>query len=166
MKTEPQKQHLWLEQLVGDWTYEGECATGPDAPAQTFKGTESVRSIGGLWVLCEGRGEMPGGEMATTLMTLGFEPRTGRYVGSWVGSMMTHLWVYDGSLDSAQKVLTLAAEGPSFTADGNIDPSGKMARYRDVIEMESPDQRSLTSWLQGDDGEWTRLMKANYRRKW
>ena len=24
MKTEPQKQHAWLQKLVGEWTYEGE----------------------------------------------------------------------------------------------------------------------------------------------
>ncbi|MGH8647343.1 MAG: DUF1579 family protein [Gammaproteobacteria bacterium] len=38
------------------WTYESECSTGPEK----FEGLESVRSLGGPWVLCEGRGEMPG----------------------------------------------------------------------------------------------------------
>ena len=44
--------------------------------------------------------------------------------------MMTHLWVYDGALDAAGKVLTLDAEGPSFTGDGTT------AKYQDVIEIE------------------------------
>ncbi len=29
MKTEPQKEHLWLQKLVGEWTYESECVMEP-----------------------------------------------------------------------------------------------------------------------------------------
>ena len=61
---------------------------------------------------------MPGGGPATTLMTLGYDPEKKRFVGTWIGSMMTHLWIYDGALDAAGKVLTLDAEGPSFAGDG------------------------------------------------
>lgn len=60
MKTEPQKEHQWLQQLVGEWTYESECSMEPGKPPEKCTGSESVRSLGGLWVLCEGRGEMPG----------------------------------------------------------------------------------------------------------
>jgi hypothetical protein len=159
MKSQPQKQHEWLQKLVGEWTYEADCTMGPDQPPEKFKGSESVRSLGGVWVLCEGRGEMPDGGMATTLMTLGYDPQKKRYVGTWIGSMMTHLWVYDGALDAAEKVLTLNAEGPDFAAEG------KMAQYKDVIEFKSDDHRVLASHMLGDDGQWHGFMTANYRRK-
>jgi hypothetical protein len=159
MKSEPQKQHEWLQKLVGEWTYEADCTMGPDQPPEKFKGSESVRSLGGVWVLCEGRGEMPDGGMATTLMTLGYDPQKKRYVGTWIGSMMTHLWVYDGALDAAEKVLTLDTEGPDFAAEG------KMAQYKDVIEFKSDDHRVLASHMLGDDGQWHGFMTANYRRK-
>ena len=45
--------------------------------------------IGDLWLLAEGRSEMPGGGTGTMLITLGFDPARGRYVGTWVGSLMT-----------------------------------------------------------------------------
>ena len=61
MKVEAQKEHHWLERFVGEWEYEGEAIMGPDQPPMKWKGTESVRSIGGLWVQGEGTGEMPGG---------------------------------------------------------------------------------------------------------
>jgi hypothetical protein len=159
MKAEPQKEHDWLQKLVGEWTYEGEAMMGPGKPPEKFKGSESVRSVGGVWVLCEGRGEMPGGEMATTLMTLGYDPQKKRYVGTWIGSMMTYLWLYDGSLDAAEKTLTLNADGPSMAGDG------KLAKYKDAIEIKSDDHRVLTSHLLGDDGEWRGFMTAHYRRK-
>jgi Protein of unknown function (DUF1579) len=159
MKTEPQKEHQWLQKLVGEWTYDGEASMEPGKPPERFKGTESVRSLGGLWVLCEGHGEMPGGEPATTLMTLGYDPDKGRYVGTWLGSMMTHLWIYDGGLDAAGKVLTLDSEGPSFAGDG------KRAKYQDVITVESADHRILTSRSLDADGKWQEFMTAHYRRR-
>jgi hypothetical protein len=159
MQTEPQKEHRWLHRLVGEWTSEGEATMEPGKPPERFKGTESVRSLGGLWVLAEGQGDMPGGGPATMLMTLGYDTRTKRYVGTWVGSMMTHLWVYDGTLDPAERVLTLESEGPAMR------PDAPLAKYRDVITLESDDHRVLTSHALGDDGQWHRFMTVHYRRR-
>lgn len=158
MKTELQKEHHWLQKMVGDWTYEGEATMEPGKPAEKFKGTESVQSLGGLWIQANGKGEMPDGETAMMVMTLGFNPQTKRYIGTWIGSMMTHLWLYDGELDAAEKVLTLNSEGPAMCT------SGTMAKYRDVIEIVSGDHRTLTSYILGDDGEWRPFMRADYRR--
>jgi hypothetical protein len=159
MNANPQKEHEWLQKLVGEWTSEAECVMGPDKPPETFKGTDSVHTLCGLWVLCEGRGEMPGGGAATTLMTLGYDPAKGKYVGTFVGSMMTHLWIYEGTLDATGKVLTLDTEGPGMAGDG------KMVKYKDVIEFKSDDHRTLTSHMLGDDGKWSTFMTAHYRRK-
>jgi hypothetical protein len=158
MKTEPQKEHQWLQRLVGEWTLAGE-AMEPGQPPAKYTGTESVRSLGGLWILAEGQGEIPGGGAATWIMTLGYDPQKKRYVGTWIGSMMTHLWVYDGELDPDGRVLTLDAEGPNMTAEG------KMTKFKDVIEFKSDDHRVLTSHMLGDDGKWQQLMTATYRRK-
>jgi hypothetical protein len=159
MATEPQQEHQWLQKLVGEWTYEAEMTMESGQSPSKCEGSESVRSLGGLWILAEGQGEMPGGGAATSMLTLGYDPQKQRYVGTWVGSMMTHLWVYDGVLDADGRVLTLNTEGPGMTADG------KMAQYKDVIEFKSDDHRVLTSHMLSDDGEWHAFMTANYRRK-
>ena len=158
MMAEPQKEHEWLQKLVGEWTYESEATMEPGQPPKRFSGTENVRSLGGLWILAEGQGEMPGGGTATTMMTLGYDPPKKRFVGTWVGSMMTYLWVYDGELDAAESVLTLNAEGPSMATEGKIE------KYKDVIEFKNDNHRVLTSHMLGDDGEWHGFMTANYRR--
>jgi Protein of unknown function (DUF1579) len=159
MQTKPQKEHEWLQKLVGEWTYETEAVMGPDQPPEKSVGTETVQSLGGLWVVAEGRGEMPGCGMATTMMTIGYDPQNQGYVGTWVGSMMSYLWVYSGELDAAKNVLTLHNEGPSMS------DAGKMVRYKDVIEVKSDDHRVMTSHMLADDGQWHPFMTVNYRRK-
>ncbi|MBD3883679.1 DUF1579 domain-containing protein [Phormidium tenue FACHB-886] len=159
MHTEPKKEHQWLQKLVGDWAYETEVTMGADQPAEKSTGTERIRSLGELWILAEGQGEVPGCGHATTLMTLGYDPQKQRYVGTWIGSMMTYLWLYEGELDAGETVLTLNADGPAMTGDE------KTAKYRDVIEFKSDDHRVMTSHVLGDDGQWQHFMTANYRRK-
>jgi Protein of unknown function (DUF1579) len=158
MKAEPQQEHHWLDRLVGEWTYEGEASMGPDQPPAKNRGVEVVRSLGGLWTIGEGEGEMPEGGTARTVMTLGYDPKAGRFVGTFIASMITHLWIYSGSLDESGKVLALDAEGPSFTGEGT-------AKYRDSIEFLDDDHRVLTSHALGEDGRWHLFMTAHYRRK-
>ena len=111
-------------------------------------------------MLAEARGEMPGGAPMISLLTLGYEPDKKRFVGTFIASAMTMLWVYeDGQLDESEKVLTMSAEGPDFTQ------AGKTAKYRDVIEFKSDDHRVMSSHALGDDGQWHQFMEANYRRK-
>jgi hypothetical protein len=94
-------------------------------------------------------------------MTLGYDPQKGHFVGSFVASMMTHLWIYErGTLDAAGKVLTLDARGPTFSGDG------AMVDYQDIIEWKSDDHRILSSRMRGEDGSWSPVfMTAHYRRK-
>ncbi len=99
---------------------------------------------------------MPDGGTATTLMTLGYDPQKQRYVGTFCGSMLTHLWVYDGELDEAGRVLTLHTEGPDLSAGGTLRP------YEDVIELMDDDHRLLTSHMLGEDGTWQQLITAHW----
>ncbi|MFZ2854976.1 MAG: DUF1579 domain-containing protein [Rhodocyclaceae bacterium] len=160
MQAAPQEEHRWLQQLVGEWTTEAQMVVGPE-PAEICKGTERVRSLGGLWIVAEGRGEMPGGGTATMMMTIGYNPVKKRYVGTWVGSMMTHIWLYDGELDSSGTVLTLNSEGPDMSPGA---APGKLAKYQDVIEIKAADYRILTSHCLSDDGKWQQFMTVHYQR--
>src|SRR5262245_52186554 len=159
MFAKPQQEHEWLQQLVGEWTAEFECSMGADQPPSTNTSVETVRSLDGLWVLGEADGTTPDGGKMRSIMTLGYDPAKKAYIGTFIASCMTHLWVYEGgSLDATGKVLTLNAEGPSFAGDGT------MAKYQDVIEFVSDDHRTLSSQVLGPDGKWTRFMTGHQRR--
>ena len=155
MKATITEHHAWLRQLVGEWRVEMPTMEG-GAPSQ---GTETVRLLGEAWVLLEGRCPMPDGNMAFTQMTLGYDPAQRAFVGSWIGSMMNHLWVYrGGTLDAARRLLTLPSEGPAF------DAPGKLVQYRDEIEIVDADERLLHGNVQREYGSWSRFMTARYRR--
>jgi hypothetical protein len=158
MQAEPQAEHQWLQKLVGEWTFESECSMGPDQPPMKSTGSETVRSLGGLWTMGEWHNEYEG-KPTTMIMTLGYDPARKKFVGTFVGEMMTHLWVYEGELDAAGKVLTLNAEGPDFSGGPNL------INYKDVIEFHSDDHRTLTSHMQGPDGQFTKFMSAEFRRQ-
>ncbi len=153
MFTKPQQEHRWLEQMLGDWQV---TSNSPDSCNASW--TEHVRSLRGLWIVSEGRGAMPDGEPTETVMTLGFDPQTGAYRGTWIGSMMSHMWIYNGSLDATGSVLTLDCEGPVF------DEPGRMAAYQDIITIVDRDRRTLTSRQRKDDGSWHTFMVADFRR--
>jgi len=157
MKPEPQREHEWLQKVVGEWTFEGEMTMEPGKSPEKFTGTESVRPLGGFWILIEGQSQMPSGS-ETMVITLGYDPQRERFVGGFVASMMPHLWLYDGSLDADEKVLTLNTEGPNMAA------GGKLAKFKDVMEIKSDDHRVLTSHMLGDDEKWHKMMTIHYRR--
>lgn len=152
-------QHEWLQRLVGEWTFKSEIRMAPDEAPETSTGTETVRSLGGLWVVAEGEMEMPGVGTGSNVMTLGYNPDTNRFVGTWVGSMMTNLWIYDGELDEAQTKLSLQSEGPA------MDDSGGSGIYRDVIEMLGENERTLRSFSRQPDGSWLEFVTTTYQRK-
>lgn len=158
MKIEPTDEHRWLQKFVGRWSFESECVMGPAEERVHFRGTDTVRSLDGLWIVAELRSDMPGGGEATMIMTVGFDTTRGRFVGSWVASMHDHLWVYDGWLDAGRNELTLEAQGPA------PDQPGELRRYRDITEFVSDDQRRFRSVVLGPDGQWRQFMTSTFTR--
>jgi hypothetical protein len=69
------------------------------------------------------------------------------------------MFIYSGSLDDDEKVLTLETLGPDMKGQG------AETRYRDVITIGDHDRRTLTSFILNDDGEWQQIMRTSFRRK-
>ncbi len=157
MECKPVKEHEWLKRFVGEWTYESECPAEPGGQPMKFTGREVVRALGDLWIHGEGRGEMPGGGEAVMVTTVGFDPAAGRFVGTWVGSMMTHLWAYQGWLEG-EDTLVLEATGPNF------EKPGETATFRDITEFKGRDLRIFRGTVRQEDGSWKQLMNMEFRR--
>jgi hypothetical protein len=155
MKPTPTDEHEWLAQMVGEWTYRSE-GTMPDGTTHVTEGRESVRRFGDYWVIADGEWKDPAGGIDRSITTLGFDPAKGRFVGSFIGTMMTHFWLYDGELDEGRTTLSLPSDGPA------MDGSGGTQHYKDVIELKDG-ERTMTAWMQ-TDGEWKQFMRMKYTK--
>ncbi len=159
MKIEQAKDaHRWLEQLVGEWTFESETPNPGEC-----KGTESFRKVGELWVVGESRMEVPDGEPVITVITIGFDPVRNRYCGTFIGSMMTKLWIYDGELDQSGRTLYLYTEGPAFDENGDFSAT-ETAQYRDQITFLEEGHRTFSGSVKDKNGQWKPFMLNHCHR--
>jgi hypothetical protein len=155
---QPTKEHQLLQKFVGEWETTAEGKMGPDQPVMTCKGTATSRMLGGFWLVTENENEMMGMKI-NAMQTIGYDTTKKKYVGTWVDSMLNHMWEYEGSADADGKKLILEAEGP------NMLSPGKTAKFRDAYEFKSPDHIEATSSMQGEDGKWVEFMVGQIRRK-
>ncbi len=150
----PLKEHEWLKQFVGEWDSEAETVMVPGQPPVKCKGSMSSRMLGEFWMVSDVTVDMMGMSFQA-IHTVGYDPKTKKYIGSWIDSVMNHMWLYQGSVDATGKILTLEAEGP------NMSKPGASAKYRDIYEFKSKDHFTMLSEMQGDDGKWNRFMSSN-----
>jgi hypothetical protein len=153
----PQSEHKWLQQLAGEWASEMECTMEPGKPPMKNKMTEKARSIGGFWLVSEGSGEAMGTPFSS-ILTLGYDTEKKKFIGTWVDSMTSTIWNYEGTLAADGKTLTLNTEGPCPMQ------GGKVCKFKEVIVFQDKDHRTFTSSVQGEDGTWTTIMNAKSTR--
>lgn len=153
----PEKEHQWLQKFVGHWKTTSKGSMGPDQPPMECTGTITAHMVGGFWVVNEMKSEVMGFPMQGVL-TVGYDPTKKKYTGTWIDSMVNHLWHYEGTVDKTGKKLTLETEGPNFMTDG------KLTKFRDAYEFKTADHILVTSAIQGDDGKWMTFMTGDAKR--
>ncbi len=154
----PEPEHQWLQQFAGTWECTNNAPANGDQPAMQCQGTMKSAMVGELWVINEIQGDM-GGAMMKGIQTIGYDPVKKKYVGTWIDSMMNHMWRYEGTVDESGKKLTLEAEGPNFLAPG------KTALFRDAYEFKSPDHIVSTSSMKTEEGQWVTFMTGNCKKQ-
>jgi hypothetical protein len=58
--------------------------------------------------------------LVTSVLTLGYDADTKKYVGIWIDSFNSYLWKYEGTVNAAANALTLETEGPCPMAPGTL----------------------------------------------
>ncbi len=158
VKDEPAREHEWLKQLVGEWDTTWKMYMAPDQPPAESTGTDSVRALGGHWIVAEARSTMMGAPYSG-ILSLGYNAQKRRFNGTWIDSFGGHLWIYKGTLNDAGDTLTLETKGPSLQA------AEKTARFREVIRITGKDSRTFNSSFETEDGKWVKIVTIEYRRK-
>jgi len=154
----PAKEHELLKQFVGEWTVTAETVPAPGQEAMRCQGTETAKMVGGFWLVNQGESNMFG-TTVNSQMTLGYDPGKKKYIGTFFCSMDSTLWKYEGTMDEAGKKLTLETTGPS-----PMDPT-KTARYRETLELKTPNHKVFTSYMQVEGGDWVKIVTMDSHRK-
>ncbi len=159
MFAKPTEQHQFFAPLAGEWSMEHRCDMGNGQPQVVAKGRVTGRSLKGMWCLleCFGDPTEQHPESWGSLFTLGFDSTKSAFVGTFIGSMMNNLWLYEGQLDSSGKVLVLNTTGPKCDGTGT-------ASYRDKFEVVNDNLWILRSEVLEDSGTWKQFLEGHHHR--
>lgn len=135
----------WLDQLVGEWTYEADNV--PSDPAHQSTGRETVMRRG-AWIIIESDDH--------ARFQLSLDPKTGRVTGDFISWDQPGLWAYDGAPDGDR--MTLTSRGP------RMDGTDAVTDYTDTWTILSPDERVTTGQYRDENGEWRDFNITRYRR--
>jgi hypothetical protein len=153
----PGKEHEFLKQLEGKWDVTGKILVDPANPME-IKGTESSKmDLGGFWLRSHFKGEFLGQKIEGRSDT-GYSPVKKKYVGTWIDSMMPHLFVMEGTADEAGKVIT-------FTGEGFDPATGKPAKEKWVIEIKDADTHTMTFYAADAEGKERKTGEMTYKKQ-
>lgn len=153
----PTQEHGWLQKFTGDWITESKATMVPGQPPMDCSWKMSSRTLGGFWILNEMKGDMSGAPMIC-VQTIGYDEGKKKYVGTWIDSMTSFMWKYEGAVDSSGTTLTLVADGPNFMADGEL------TKFQDIYEFKSDDEILTSSRMLGTDGKWVTFVSGTAKR--
>ena len=88
---------------------------------------------------------------------MGYDPRSGQWVGTWVDSGSPQLYVMQGSFDESGKVLTMTCEAPHPVTQ-------KTTTYRSVETWTGEDERVFDMYVTGPDGSDEHMFHYVYTR--
>jgi hypothetical protein len=160
MLPQPTAEHRTLTGEVGTWDAKiTSFMNGPGQPPTVSKGVETNRMMGGFWLISEFEGDF-GGMPFQGHSQIGFDPKAGHYVMSWVDSMNPRLSTHTGSYDPDSKTLTFQGKAFDPMLDKEVDQK-TTSTFTDAdhkvftLSMKAPEY--------GDD--WVEFMKIEYTRR-
>lgn len=152
----PTAQHDLLTELEGSWDVRCEYLVDPENP-MTAKASEKVETVGPYWTVSRFKSRL-GGEPYEGRATLGYDPRQGRWVSTWIGSNDPFLWSFVGDWDEDEQALTMYGQGPSPHGPGLID-------YVTVEKRLGDDERTFEMSMSLPDGTTAPLFRYAYKRR-
>lgn len=154
----PTKQHEVLGKDVGVWDAEIKSwMVGPDAEPTVTKGVERNRLLrGGLWLVSDFEGDVGGIPFAGHGQT-GYDPKQGKYIGTWVDSMSTNVMTQEGTYDEAAETFTFEGEA--------VDPAGQTMEQKTIASYKG-DTRTMEMHMKlpGSD-EYIKMMEITYTKR-
>jgi len=152
----PSEEHKIVMKDVGEWTIEGKLLLPQGF--QEFKGEEKVTAIGQFWTVSHHSSDIMGGLQGSS--TIGFDPISGKFVGTWVDSFQPAVTHMKGSYDKSTKTMTYDTTG--------IGMDGKPMPGKIIVQYKTENSHTFTMMHQdptGQSDEMVKTMEMTYTRK-
>lgn len=152
----PSEEHRIVMQDVGEWTVKGKMIV-PEGH-QEFESEETVVAIGEFWTVSHYSSDIFGGLKGSS--TIGFDPITKQFVGTWVDSFQPAATHMKGIYDKETKTMTYETTGIGL--DGKPNP-GKI-----IIQYKGADSRTFKMMHKDPTGQTDQMvstMEMTYTRK-
>lgn len=155
---QPGEGHRFLEKLTGTWNASAKFWMKPGEPPMESTGTiVNEMVLEGRFLKSQYTSEFAGAPFQGLALD-GFDNQKQKFVGMWIDSMSTAMFVFEGTCDEDAKVRTMIAE--------YVDPAtGQPAKMKGVTTWVGKDEHRYESWNTGPEGEYVKTMEAVYRRK-
>ena len=149
----PGAQHKVLASRIGSWKATVKMFVTPGAPPMVMDGIETIRALaGGTWFITEFHSDQP--MPFDGVGTEGWDPKKGKYVGTWTDSWAPGYQTYEGP-EGDGKSLTMVMTGPGMT--------GEIETTTMIETLDDANHRSTKSY-RGPDASGDPIMTIDYAR--
>lgn len=153
----PGAPHKMLAELTGSWTTKTKAFMETDkAPMESSGTCEQKMLLGGLYLQQEYRSEMMGSPF-TGINLLGFDNHTKKYVSTWIDSMSTGIYFFEG---------TASSDGKTITQECSYDdPIKGPALWRSITKVIDGNRLEYEMYLTPKEGKEEKTMEMTLTRK-
>jgi len=153
----PGAPHKVLASMAGSWNTKTKAWMEPNKPPMESTGTcEQKMLLGGRYLQQEYNGEMMGSPF-TGINLIGYDNHTKKYVSTWIDSMSTGIYYFEG---------TASADGKTITQESSYDDPvrGPMV-WRSVTRIVDDNTLEYEMYLTPKGGKKEKMMEMTVTRK-
>jgi hypothetical protein len=153
----PGDQHKILSSLEGSWTTRTRGWMEPDKPPMESTGTcEQKMILGGRYLQQEYTGDMMG-EKFSGVNLIGYDNFTKKYVSTWIDSMSTGIYCFEG---------IASADGKTITQENSYeDPVKGPATWKSVSRIIDNNTMEYEMYITPKGGKEEKMMEMTVSRK-
>ncbi len=154
----PGANHKYLEYFTGEWDVVSKMWMKPGDKPMESKGTQTGKMIlGGRYLMSKMKGMTMGMEFLGINIT-GYDIYNKKFVGMWIDSMGTGMYLADGKLDATGKIRTDTGLWDDYMA-------GKKSKVKMVTTIINKDKYLFEMFMGLPDGKEFKSMEMFYTRK-
>ncbi len=153
----PGTPHKVLASLAGSWDTKTRAWMEPDKPPMEGTGTcEQKMLLDGRYLQQEYTGEMMGSPF-TGINLIGYDNHTKKYVSTWIDSMSTGIYYFEG---------TASRDGKTITQESSYDdPVRGPTVWRSVTRIVDDNTLRYEMYLTSKGGKKEKMMEMTVTRK-